>query len=383
MKKITILGSTGSIGTQAINILSKYPDDFEIVAITGNTNVDLLLEQAKSLRPSHVVIYDTRCFEESKRKFEEMDIEVLSGIEGLIYVSTMDSIDTLLNSVVGNIGLLPTLNAIRAKKDIAIANKECLVTAGEILIKEAKENNVKILPIDSEHSAIFQALQGNKLEDIERVIITASGGPFRTKKREVIANLKATDALKHPNWSMGKKISIDSATLMNKGLEVIEAKWLYDLNLEQIDVVVHPESIIHSMIEYKDSSIIAQMGLPTMELPILYALSYPERKETALERLDFVKLKSITFEEPRYEDFPCLNLAFEAITKGGLLPTVLNASNEELVYAYLNEEIKFYDIPRYIKQAMDKFDIRTVNSIDEILDIDVKTRKYIKEILRS
>lgn len=383
MKKITILGSTGSIGTQAINILSKYPDDFEIVAITGNTNIDLLLEQAKLLRPSHVVIYDTRCFEESKRKFEDLDIEVLSGIEGLIYVSTMDSIDTLLNSVVGNIGLLPTLNAIRAKKDIAIANKECLVTAGEILIREAKENNVKILPIDSEHSAIFQALQGNKLEDIERVIITASGGPFRTKKREEIANLKATDALKHPNWSMGKKISIDSATLMNKGLEVIEAKWLYDLNLEQIDVVVHPESIIHSMIEYKDSSIMAQMGLPTMELPILYALSYPERKETALERLDFVKLKSITFEEPRYEDFPCLNLAFEAITKGGLLPTVLNASNEELVYAYLNEEIKFYDIPRYIKQAMDKFDIRTVNSIDEILDIDVKTRKYIKEILRS
>lgn len=383
MKKISILGSTGSIGTQAINILSEYGDDFKIIAISGNKNVELLLKQAKNIKPDYVVIYDDEIYEINKHLFEKLNIKVFSGIEGLIKISTLTEVDTVLNALVGNIGLMPTFNAIRAKKNIAIANKECLVTAGEILMKEAAENCVSLLPIDSEHSAIFQALQGNSIEDVERIIITASGGPFRQLPKDEIINKKATDALKHPNWTMGKKISIDSATLMNKGLEVIEAKWLYNLSIEQIDVVVHPQSIIHSMIEYKDSSIIAQLGLPTMELPILYAMSYPERKPTKLKRLDFVKLKEMTFEAPRYDDFPCLKLAFEAIRRGGLVPTVLNASNEELVYAYLNDKIGFYDIPKYIKQAMDYFDIRNVNSIDEILDIDSKTRKYINDILRS
>lgn len=383
MKKISILGSTGSIGTQAIKILSQYPEEFKINAISGNSNVELLLEQTKLLKPNYVVIFDEVKYEEYKSEFDELEVVVMTGMEGLIFISTLDEIDTLLNAVVGNIGLLPTLKAIQAKKNVAIANKECLVTAGEILMREAKENNVDILPVDSEHSAIFQALQGNDLKNVERVIITASGGPFRTLSKDDIKGKRAIEALKHPNWTMGRKISIDSATLMNKGLEVIEAKWLYDLDIDQIDVVVHPQSIIHSMVEYSDSSIMAQLGVPTMELPILYALSYPERKVTNLERLDFVKLKSMTFEAPRYDDFPCLNLAFEAIKKGGLVPTVLNAANEVLVYAYLNDEIGFYDIPRYVKQAMDHFDIRTVDSIEEILEIDEQTRVYIKELLRS
>lgn len=383
MKKITILGSTGSVGTQSINILGKYPNDFKIIAITGNKNIELLLLQAKLLKPEYVVIYDEGIYNKEKYSFEKLKIKVLTGIDGLKFVSTLDNIDTVLNAVVGNVGLLPTLAAIRAKKDVAIANKECLVTAGEILMKEAKIANVNILPIDSEHSAILQALQGNDLKSVEKVIITASGGPFRTKTKEEIQNLKASEALLHPNWSMGKKISIDSATLMNKGLEVIEAKWLYGLNIDQIDVIVHPQSIIHSMVQYKDSSIIAQLGVPTMELPILYALSHPNRKESTLERLDFVKLGQMTFEEPRYDDFPCLNLAFTAIKRGGLVPTVLNAANEELVYAYLEDEIKFYDIPKYVKMAMEKYDIRDINSIEEVLEIDLKTRIYIKSILNK
>ena len=383
MKKITILGSTGSIGTQSINILGKYPNDFKIIAITGNKNIELLLSQAEMLKPEYVVIYDKNIYNKEKYVFEKLNIKVLTGIEGLKFVSVLDNIDTVLNAVVGNIGLLPTLAAIRAKKDVAIANKECLVTSGEILMKEAKLANVNILPIDSEHSAIFQALQGNDLKNVEKVIITASGGPFRTKTKKEIENLKASEALLHPNWTMGKKISIDSATLMNKGLEVIEAKWLYNLRIDQIEVVVHPESIIHSMVQYKDSSIMAQLGLPTMELPILYAMSHPNRKESTLERLDFVKLGQMTFEKPRYNDFPCLNLAITAIKRGGLVPTVLNAANEELVYAYLDDKIKFYDIPKYVEMAMDKYDIRDINSIEEVLEIDLKTRIFIKKILNK
>ena len=381
MKKITILGSTGSIGTQAINILSKYPDDFKIIAITGNSNIDLLLKQATEIRPDYVVIFNESIYKNEKHRFDGLDLKVLSGLEGLKTVSSLENIDVVLNAVVGNIGLLPTLTAIRSKKNVAIANKECLVTAGDILMKEASLHGVKILPIDSEHSALFQALQGNEYAWVKRVILTASGGPFRHTPSELIGSMKAKDALKHPNWSMGKKISIDSATLMNKGLEVIEAKWLYDLEPSQIDVVVHPQSIIHSMVEYRDHSIMAQMSLPTMELPILYALSYPERKPMDFETVDFVKMGALTFEAPRNNDFPCLDLAYEALNRGGLSPTILNASNEELVYKYLNDEISFYDIPKYVEKAMNHFDERKLTSIEDVLSYDGMTRNYIKEIL--
>lgn len=382
MKKITILGSTGSIGTQSINILTKYPNDFKIIAITGNQNIELLIKQATSIRPKYVVIFNEELYKSNKHKFDHLNCKVLSGIDGLITVSTTDEIDVVINSVVGNIGLLPTLRALKAKKQVAVANKECLVTAGEILMNEAKKNGVVILPIDSEHSAIFQALQGNQLKDIKRVILTASGGPFRETDRMVIKNMKATDALKHPNWTMGKKISIDSATLMNKGLEVIEAKWLYDLQVDQIDVIVHPQSIIHSMVEYHDHSIIAQMSLPTMEIPILYAMSYPERKPMDFETVDFASIGALTFEKPRNEDFPCLDLAYEALKRGGLVPTVLNAANEELVYAYLEDKISFYDIPDLVEKAINHYDIRKVANIEDILEYDHMTRMYIKEKLK-
>lgn len=383
MKNITILGSTGSIGTQSISILSQYPEDFKICALSGNNNIKLLLEQTTLLRPEYVVIFNENSYMQHKAEFEKLGAKVLCGLEGLIHISTLNNIDVVLNAVVGNIGLMPTLHGIRAKKDIAIANKECLVTSGALLMAEAKANGVNILPIDSEHSAIFQCLQGNSLDTIKRVILTASGGPFRKLERDIIKDLKAVDALKHPNWDMGKKISIDSATLMNKGLEVIEAKWLYDLAIDQIDVVVHPESIIHSMVEYKDHSIMAQLSKPSMELPILYALSYPERKPTIFETVDFVKMGSLNFEAPRNVDFPCLDLAYESIKRGGLVPTVLNASNEELVYAYLKNQISFYDIPKYVENAMNKFDIRENYTIEDVLNIDIETRRYIASILRS
>lgn len=382
MKKITILGSTGSIGTQAINILSKYPQDFSIEAISGNYNTTLLLEQTKALRPQYVVINDEETYLKHKEDFETYGCKVLQGMEGLLEISTLTEIDVVLNAVVGNIGLLPTLHALREKKNVAVANKECLVTAGELLMAEAAHNGVSILPVDSEHSAIFQALQGNQLTDIKRVILTASGGPFRTTDRAEIEKATYREALKHPNWTMGRKISIDSATLMNKGLEVIEAKWLYNLQMDQIDVVVHKESIIHSMVEYIDHSIIAQLSKPTMELPILYALSYPERKPTEFETVDFVKMGQLTFEAPRKEDFPCLDLAYESMKSGGLTPTVLNAANEVLVYAYLKDQIKFYDIPKYIEKAMHKLGGQPLTSIEDILEMDQEVRQFITEELR-
>ncbi len=374
MKNIALLGSTGSIGTQSIDILSRY-DDFNIIALTCNTNVDKMYEQHLKLKPKYVVIMNERAYLEQRDRFSS---KVLYGLEGIYELMTYEDIDIVINAIIGNIGLMPTIHAIKNKKNVAIANKESLVTSGKLIMDLARTYNVKILPIDSEHSAIFQALRGNKLSEIERVILTASGGPFRELSYDEIKTKKAVDALKHPNWSMGRKITIDSATLMNKGLEVIEAKWLYDLDISQIDVIVHPESMIHSMVEYIDKSIIAQMSRPTMLIPILYALSYPERKKTDIEPVDFETLSSLHFSRPRYEDFPCLSIAFDAIKKGGLLPTVMNASNEELVYKYLKDEIGFYDIPKYIEKAMAKFDNRKLTSIEEVLEYDTMSREYIR-----
>ena len=383
MKKISILGSTGSIGTQTLDVVRNNKDKFEVVAISANSSIDLLLEQIKEFKPKHVAVFN----EYSANKLKEMipsdiNVEVHSKMEGLIKISTIEEVDIVLTAVVGMIGLLPTMEAIKAKKTIALANKETLVTAGELVMSEAKKNNVKILPVDSEHSAIFQCLNGERHKDIEKIILTASGGPFRGKKKEDLINVTKNEALKHPNWDMGRKISIDSSTLMNKGLEVIEAKWLFDVDVEDIEVVVHPQSIIHSMVSFKDSSVISQMGCPDMRLPIVYALTYPERIETDYERLDLAKVGTLTFEEPDMETFPCLKLAFKALKMGGTYAAALNSANEFLVNEFLNDKIGFYDIPYYIERTLDCHKNRINPTIEDILEVDKETREFLTDLLK-
>ena len=383
MKKISILGSTGSIGTQTLDVVRANRDKFEVVAISANSSINLLLEQIKEFRPKYVAVYN----EASTKALKEMipsdiNIEVLSGMEGLVAISSLDEIDVLLTAIVGMIGLVPTLEAIKKGKTIALANKETLVTAGQLVMEEAKKNNVKILPVDSEHSAIFQCLNGENNKEIESLILTASGGPFRGKTKSQLLNVTKNEALKHPNWSMGRKISIDSSTLMNKGLEVIEAKWLFDVNTDKIDVVVHPQSIIHSMVQFVDSSIIAQMGCPDMKLPIQYALTYPDRILNDFERLDFSKLNSLTFEKPDLETFPCLKLAYDSLNMGGTYSAVLNAANEVLVNEFLEDKIGFYDIPYYIEKTLDAHKSISKPSLEEILHIDKWSRDFVKECIK-
>lgn len=344
-------------------------------ALSCQSNIKLLREQAEKFHPEHITIFSDEAYETLKREGLSYPVQIHKGMEGLLYIAGLDDVDIVLTSVVGNIGLLPTVEAINAGKDVALANKETLVTAGSIIMPLAKEKGVNILPVDSEHSALFQALQGNTVKDIRRLILTASGGPFRGKRREDLVDVTAKEALKHPNWSMGRKITIDSATLMNKGLEVIEAKWLFDVEADEIDVVVHPESIIHSMVEYHDSSIMAQMGLPDMKLPIIYALNYPKRLETKLESLDFTKMTQLNFQVPDKETFPCLRLAYDALRAGGTLPTVLNAANEILVHQFLDGEIGFYDIPDRIEKLMREHDNIQTPTIEDILKVDSETRE--------
>ena len=380
MKRITILGSTGSIGTQTLDVVRKNRDKFEVVAISANSSVDLLLEQILEFSPKYVTVYN----EESAKKLKDMipdniNIEVLTSMEGLVKICELDEVDVVLTAVVGMIGLVPTM---AAKKTIALANKETLVTAGELVMSEAKKNNVKILPVDSEHSAIFQCLNGERHKDIEKIILTASGGPFRGKKREELINVTKNEALKHPNWDMGRKISIDSSTLMNKGLEVIEAKWLFDVDVEDIDVVVHPQSIIHSMVSFKDSSVISQMGCPDMRLPIVYALTYPERIETDYERLDLAKVATLTFEKPDMDTFPCLGLAYKALKLGGTYAAALNSANEFLVNEFLNDKIGFYDIPYYIEKTLDCHKNRVNPTLEDILEVDKETRAFLANLLK-
>ena len=383
MKRITILGSTGSIGTQTLDVVRKNRDKFEVVAISANSSVDLLLEQILEFSPKYVTVYN----EESAKKLKDMipdniNIEVLTSMEGLVKICELDEVDVVLTAVVGMIGLVPTMAAIKAKKTIALANKETLVTAGELVMSEAKKNNVKILPVDSEHSAIFQCLNGERHKDIEKIILTASGGPFRGKKREELINTK-NEALKHPNWDMGRKISIDSSTLMNKGLEVIEAKWLFDVDVEDIDVVVHPQSIIHSMVSFKDSSVISQMGCPDMRLPIVYALTYPERIETDYERLDLAKVATLTFEKPDMDTFKGLKLAYTASDKGGNIPTAFNAANELAVAKFLDRKIKYLDIPDIIEYAMNEVRYIDNPSVDEILETEQTVYEMIENRLKN
>ncbi|SFJ32190.1 1-deoxy-D-xylulose 5-phosphate reductoisomerase [Terrisporobacter glycolicus] len=383
MKRITILGSTGSIGTQTLDVVRKNKDKFEVVAISANSSIDLLLEQILEFNPKYVAVYN----EESANKLKNMipnniDIEVLSSMEGLVKICQLKEVDIVLTAVVGMIGLVPTMAAIKAKKTIALANKETLVTAGEIVMEEAKKNNVDILPVDSEHSAIFQCLNGERKKDVEKIILTASGGPFRGKSKEELINVTKNQALKHPNWDMGRKISIDSSTLMNKGLEVIEAKWLFDVDVEDIDIVVHPQSIIHSMVSFKDSSVMAQLGCPDMRLPIEYALTYPGRSETDFERLDLAKIATLTFEKPDMETFPCLQLAFKVLKLGGTYPTVLNAANEVLVNEFLDDKIGFYDIPYYIERSLEQHNNRSNPTLEDILEVDKETRKFLSNLLK-
>lgn len=383
MKRITILGSTGSIGTQTLDVVRKNKDKFQVVAISANSSIDLLLEQIMEFSPKYVAVYN----KESALKLKEMipeniNIEVLSGMDGLVKICQLEEVNVVLTAVVGMIGLVPTMAAIKAKKTIALANKETLVTAGELVMSEAKKNNVEILPVDSEHSAIFQCLNGERKQDIEKIILTASGGPFRGKKREELVNVTKNEALKHPNWDMGRKISIDSSTLMNKGLEVIEAKWLFDVDVEDIEVVVHPQSIIHSMVSFRDSSVISQMGCPDMRLPIEYALTYPERLETDFERLDLAKVATLTFEKPDMETFPCLALAFKVLKLGGTYPAALNSANEFLVNEFLNDKIGFYDIPYYIEKTLDCHKNRVNPTLEDILEVDKETRAFLANLLK-
>ena len=383
MKKISILGSTGSIGTQTLDVVRKNKDKFEVVAISANSSIDLLLEQILEFNPKYVAVYN----EESAKKLKDMipnniDIEILSSMEGLVKICELEEVDIVLTAVVGMIGLVPTMAAIKAKKTIALANKETLVTAGEIVMREAKKNNVEILPVDSEHSAIFQCLNGERKKNIEKIILTASGGPFRGKKKEELIKVTKNEALKHPNWDMGRKISIDSSTLMNKGLEVIEAKWLFDVDVEDIDIVVHPQSVIHSMVSFRDSAVMAQLGCPDIRLPIEYALTYPERSKTDFERLDLAKIATLTFEKPDMETFPCLKLAFKALKLGGTYPAVLNSANEVLVNEFLDDKIGFYDIPYYIERSLDQHNNRSNPTLEDILEVDKETRAFLANLLK-
>ena len=353
MKKIALLGSTGSIGTQTLEIVREQKD-LAIVALAAGKNVSLLEEQIREFKPKMAVLWEERDAADLRERVKDIPVTVLSGMDGLLEIAVMPEAEILVTAIVGMLGIRPTIAAIEAGKTIALANKETLVTAGHIIMPLARECKAPILPVDSEHSAIFQSLNGERGNHIHKILLTASGGPFRGKKREELGHIRVEDALNHPNWSMGRKITIDSATMVNKGLEVMEAKWLFDVELNQIQVVVHPQSVIHSMVEYEDGAVMAQLGTPDMRLPIQYALYYPRRRSLSGKRLDFFQLTSLTFEEPDLETFPGLRLAFTAMERGGNIPTAYNAANEKAVSLFLNGRIPFLQIPEIIQACIDR-----------------------------
>lgn len=377
MKKIAILGSTGSIGTQTLEVVRENKD-IEVLGLAAGNNIKLLERQIREFHPKMVAVWTEERAKELRENVKDLDIKIVSGMEGLIELSVMEESEILVTAIVGMIGIRPTIEAIKAGKDIALANKETLVTAGHIIMPLAKEYQVAILPVDSEHSAIFQSLQGGQEKALHKILLTASGGPFRQKTREELLNIQVEDALKHPNWEMGRKITIDSSTLVNKGLEVIEAKWLFDVSLDQIEVVVHPQSIIHSMVEYVDGAIIAQLGTPDMKLPIQYALYYPERRFLPGDRLDFAVLSKLTFEKPDMETFYGLRLAFEAGKEGGSLPAVFNAANELAVSKFLDRKIKYLEIPEIIEHCMQAHKTIADPSVDEILQTEQEVYEQIE-----
>jgi 1-deoxy-D-xylulose-5-phosphate reductoisomerase len=382
IKRIALFGSTGSIGTQALEVIEANPDKFTVEVLTCNGNADLLIQQAIKFQPNIVVITDETKYAKIKDALSHTDIKVFAGERALEEVASMDVYDLMLAAIVGYAGLKPTLNAVKAKKAVALANKETLVVAGDIVMRTAYENRVPIIPVDSEHSAIFQCLVGEVRNPIEKVILTASGGPFLGKKPNYLVNVKRDHALQHPNWTMGAKISIDSATMMNKGLEMIEAKWLFNLNADQIEVLVHPQSIIHSMVQFEDGSVKAQMGLPDMKLPIQYALAFPRRIPNQFPRMDFRRIRNLTFEEPDIKTFRNLGLAMEALQKGGNLPCVLNAANEIAVYAFLRNRIGFLDMTDVIEQTMQKVSFLPQPSLDDYLDSDAEARNYAADLIK-
>lgn len=381
MKRISILGATGSIGTQTIDVIRREKNNFHLVAISANRNIKVTLEIIKEFNPKYVVMSHKESYDKILQEAMNLNYtgKILYGMEGMNFISTLEEVDIVVTSVVGMIGLEPTLKAIEAKKDIALANKETLVVAGEIVMKAAEENGVSIFPVDSEHSAIFQSLQGKNNNKIKNILLTASGGPFRGKTIKELEKIEPKDALKHPNWNMGKKISIDSATLMNKGLEVIEARWLFNVNYDNIKVIVHPESIIHSMIEYNDGSVIGQMGTADMRLPIQYALNYPERKNQIVESVDFFRVKTLNFEKPDIDTFKALKLAYDAGKIGGIMPTILNGANEVAVDLFLKGKISFLQIAYIIEEAMEKLYKEEEVTLNNIIKVDLNTRKYIYE----
>ena len=378
MKKIAILGSTGSIGTQTLDVVREHSDELQVVALAAGSNKERLKEQIKEFHPKLVSLSDEKKAQELKEELAGEQVEVVCGMEGLIEVAGADSADVVVTAVVGMMGILPTMEAIKKGKDIALANKETLVTAGHLIIPMAKEYGVSILPVDSEHSAIFQSLQGAPKAALDKILLTASGGPFRGKSAEFLETVTLEDALNHPNWSMGPKITIDSSTMVNKGLEVMEAKWLFGVDYSQIEVVIQPQSIIHSMVQYVDGAIIAQLGTPDMRVPIEYALFYPERRSLSGDRLDFSKLSQITFEKPDYKVFRGLSLAIEAGKTGGTMPTVFNAANERAVAKFLKGEIKYTDIVRSIEKCMDAHKVSAHPDLEEIL----ATEQWVYSILQ-
>ncbi|MFC1784349.1 1-deoxy-D-xylulose-5-phosphate reductoisomerase [Candidatus Neomarinimicrobiota bacterium] len=377
-RKLSILGSTGSIGQNALKVVDNIKDDFQVIYLTANSNHELLVEQALKYKPRAVNIVDSSCGKIVEDKLRNEDIDILVGRDGLLNLARRNDIDLVLNALVGTAGMEPTLCALESGVDVALSNKESLVMAGSLVKQIQEKNGAKIYPVDSEHSAIWQCLQGENKEDVNKIILTGSGGPFRTRAIDTFADITPQEALKHPNWDMGNKITIDSATMMNKGLEIIEAYWLFDIPIENIDVVIHPQSIIHSMIEMKDGSVKAQLGVPDMKVPIQYALAYPRHIETDWERLDFIKLKEMTFEAPDYKRFPCMELAFESLRQLGTTPAVLNVSNELAVYHFLKNDILFTDIPKIVSRACENHDWIENPNLNDLQNLIVWAKDFVK-----
>lgn len=376
-KTVSVLGSTGSIGVQSLEVCEKH--GISILGLAAHSSTEVLEQQARKVSPEYVCIYSQKKYGDMRTRLADTNIKVLCGMEGLCEIAALEGNDIVLNSVVGMVGLRPTLTAIEAGKDIALANKETLVAGGELVMSEAAEKGVKIFPVDSEHSAIFQCLQGNKREQLSKVILTASGGPFFGRSYDELRSVTKAEALNHPNWDMGNKITIDSATLMNKGLEFIEAKWLFGLEPEQIEIVVHRQSVVHSAVEYNDFSVIAQLGVPDMKIPIQYALLYPDRLSCPTDRLSLTDYGQLTFEKPDYDTFKCLSAAIEAIKRGGAYPCLVNSANEEAVRAFLGDEISFIEIGEIVSSVLDKFSYQEIDSVEDVMKADKAARAYVRE----
>ena len=385
MKTLSILGSTGSIGTQALKVVRELNrtgrTQFRVAVMAAHHNVELLEQQVREFSPEAVAVYDSAAAADLRIRLRDMDVKVLEGIDGLCEAAAWEGVDITLNSVVGMVGLRPTLAAIKAKKTLALANKETLVAGGALVMEAAKQNGVDILPVDSEHSAIFQCLQGNNKRELRRMLLTASGGPFFGRTREELENVTPEQALAHPNWSMGAKVTIDSATMMNKGLEVMEARWLFDVLPDKIQVVVHRESIVHSMVEYDDRSVIAQLGVPDMCLPIQYALTYPERLPSPVGELDLFAVQSLSFYPPDLNAFPCLDIAIRALKRGGLAPAAVNGANEEAVSAFLQGRLGFMQIPELCAQAMERQPDQPADNVEDVMEADIAAREFVKSVL--